>query len=63
MGYVSANRLSYNLSNQVVLLEAGGEDHNLWIQTSVGYFKTKHNLKFYWCYRTQPDEGIHHRQF
>lgn len=60
-GCVIANRLSANPSNKVVLLEAGGRDLNPWIHIPVGYFKTIHNPKVDWCYKTEPDPGLNGR--
>ena len=60
-GCVLANRLSENPNNSVVLLEAGGRDLNPWIHVPVGYFKTIHNPKVDWCYKTEPDEGLNGR--
>jgi choline dehydrogenase len=60
-GCVLANRLSANPSNRVVLLEAGGRDINPWIHIPVGYFKTIHNPRVDWCYKTQPDPGLNGR--
>ena len=60
-GCVLANRLSANSSNSVVLLEAGGRDLNPWIHIPVGYFKTIHNPKVDWCYKTEPDAGLNGR--
>ncbi|MEP3296222.1 MAG: GMC family oxidoreductase N-terminal domain-containing protein [Pseudoruegeria sp.] len=60
-GCVLANRLSADPSNKVILLEAGGKDTNPWIHIPVGYFKTMHNPKVDWCYRTEPDPGLNGR--
>ncbi|MEM6588886.1 MAG: choline dehydrogenase [Pseudomonadota bacterium] len=60
-GCVLANRLSAKPGNRVVLLEAGGKDTNPWIHIPVGYFKTMHNPKLDWCYRTEPDPGLNGR--
>lgn len=57
-GCVLANRLSANPTISVLLLEAGGPDHNPWIHVPVGYFKTMHNPRVDWCYLTEPDPGI-----
>ena len=57
-GCVLANRLSENPNHKVLLLEAGGKDNNPWIHIPVGYFKTMHNPKTDWCYRTEPDESM-----
>ena len=60
-GCVLANRLSADPKNKVVLLEAGGRDLNPWIHIPVGYFKTIHNPKVDWCYKTEPDPGLNGR--
>ncbi len=57
-GCVLANRLSADPSIRVLLLEAGGRDINPWIHVPVGYFKTMHNPKTDWCYKTEPDPGL-----
>lgn len=57
-GCVLANRLSENPKNRVILLEAGGRDLNPWIHVPVGYFKTLHNPKTDWCYKTEPEPGL-----
>lgn len=57
-GCVLANRLSADPSLRVLLLEAGGRDTNPWIHVPVGYFKTLHNPKTDWCYKTDPDPGL-----
>ena len=60
-GCVLANRLSKDPKNKVILLEAGGRDLNPWIHIPVGYFKTIHNPKVDWCYKTEPDPGLNGR--
>ena len=57
-GSVLANRLSENPGHKVLLLEAGGKDNYPWIHIPVGYFKTMHNPKTDWCYKTEPDETM-----
>ena len=57
-GGVLANRLSADRNLRVLLLEAGGRDSNPWIHVPVGYFKTLHNPKTDWCYKTDPDPGL-----
>ncbi|WP_294606942.1 GMC family oxidoreductase [uncultured Roseovarius sp.] len=60
-GCVIANRLSADPSVRVILLEAGGRDLNPWIHIPVGYFKTMHDPKVDWCYKTEPDPGLNGR--
>jgi len=60
-GCVLANRLSADKTKRVLLLEAGGKDSNPWLHIPIGYFKTMHNPKFDWCYRTEPDSGLDSR--
>jgi len=60
-GCVVANRLSADPKKRVILLEAGGRDLNPWIHIPVGYFKTIHNPKVDWCYKTEPDPGLNGR--
>ncbi len=45
----------------MALLEAGGRDWNPWIHVPVGYFKTMHDPRVDWCYRTAPDPGLEGR--
>jgi choline dehydrogenase len=60
-GCVLANRLSADPAARVLLIEAGGRDWYPWIHVPVGYFKTMHNPKLDWCYKTEPDPGINNR--
>lgn len=60
-GCVIANRLSQNPNIRVLLLEAGGPDNNPWIHIPVGYFKTLHNPKTDWCYKTQDEPELEGR--
>jgi choline dehydrogenase len=60
-GCVLANRLSQNSNNKVLLIEAGGKDSYPWIHIPVGYYKTMHNPKTDWCYKTEPDETMENR--
>nr|WP_261841615.1 choline dehydrogenase [Aliamphritea ceti] len=61
-GCVMANRLSEDSNSSVLLLEAGNKDSNPWIHVPIGYFKTMHNPKTDWCYKTEPDPGINGRR-
>jgi len=60
-GCVLANRLTSIPSNKVLLLEAGGKDNYPWIHIPVGYYKTMHNPKTDWCFKTEPDETMNNR--
>jgi len=60
-GCVLANRLSENTNNKILLIEAGGKDSYPWIHIPVGYYKTMHNPKTDWCYKTEPDETMENR--
>ena len=60
-GCVLANRLSADADKRVLLLEAGGRDRSPWIHVPVGYFKTLHNPKTDWCYKTEPVPGLNGR--
>ncbi len=60
-GCVLANRLSAISSNKVLLLEAGGKDNYPWIHIPVGYYKTMHNPKTDWCFKTEPDKTMNNR--
>ena len=60
-GCVLANRLSSTPTNKVLLVEAGGKDNYPWIHIPVGYYKTMHNPKTDWCFKTEPDETMNNR--
>ena len=60
-GCVLANRLTENSKNTVLILEAGGKDTYTWIHIPVGYYKTMHNPKTDWCFKTQQDETMNNR--
>ncbi len=56
-GCVMAARLSEDPNARVVLLEAGGEDKNMWIHIPLGFGKTFADKRVNWCYETEPDPG------
>ena len=57
-GCVLANRISKNSNHKVLLIEAGGRDTYPWIHIPIGYYKTMHNPKTDWCFKTEPDDSI-----
>jgi len=60
-GCVLANRLTKKPNISVLLIEAGGKDNYPWIHIPVGYYKTMHNPKTDWCFKTEPDVTINGR--
>ena len=60
-GCVLANRLTSDPKISVLLIEAGGKDTYPWIHIPVGYYKTMHNPKTDWCFKTEPDETMNNR--
>ena len=60
-GCVLANRLSADGRARVLLLEAGGNDRYIWIHIPVGYFKTMHNPRTDWMFKTEPCPGLRGR--
>ena len=61
-GCVLANRLSADGRKRVLLLEAGGNDRYIWIHVPVGYFKTMHNPRTDWMFKTEPCAGARRPQ-
>ncbi len=61
-GCVVAARLSEDPATRVVVLEAGGEDRNIWIHIPIGYGKNIANPDVNWCYETEPDPGVNNRR-
>lgn len=57
-GCVLAHRLSAEPGNQVVLLEAGGVDRNIWIHIPIGYGKTFFNKEVNWMFKTEPEPAM-----
>ena len=60
-GCVLANRLSADPNVRVLLLEAGGKDDYFWIDIPVGYLYTIGNPRTDWCFKIEPDPGLHGR--
>jgi len=61
-GCVLANRLSASGRHRVLLLEAGGEDRNVWIHVPIGYAKLFTNAKHNWMYNSEPEPELNGRQ-
>ena len=57
-GCVLANRIVKTGKFKILLIEAGGKDNYPWIHIPVGYYKTMHNPKTDWCFKTEPDETM-----
>jgi choline dehydrogenase len=57
-GCVVANRLSADARNNVLLLEAGGQDDYIWIHIPVGYLYTMGNPRTDWCFQTEPEAYV-----
>jgi choline dehydrogenase len=61
-GCVLANRLSADGKREVLLLEAGPKDTNIWIHVPIGYGKLFKEKTVNWMYQTEPEPGLHGRQ-
>ena len=61
-GCVLASRLSEDPGVRVLLLEAGPPDRNPWIHLPIGYGKTMWDPSVNWCFKTEPDAGMHGRR-
>lgn len=61
-GATLAARLSEDPACKVLVLEAGGNDSNLWLKLPVGYYKSIYGSRHTHLYRAQPDAGINDRR-
>jgi len=57
-GCVLANRLTANGRHRVLLIEAGGEDRNIWIHVPIGYAKLFADAKHNWLYNSEPEPEL-----
>jgi choline dehydrogenase len=60
-GCVLANRLSASGRHRVLLIEAGGEDRNLWIHVPIGYAKLFADARHNWLYNSEPEPELNGR--
>jgi choline dehydrogenase len=60
-GCVLANRLTANPKNNVLMLEAGGQDNGFWIRIPAGFSKLLTNAKYNWRFQTEPEENVYNR--
>src|SRR3970282_1517403 len=61
-GCVLANRLTESGRHRVLLLEAGGEDRNLWIHMPLGYGKNFTNPNVNWLYTSEQEAATGNRR-
>jgi choline dehydrogenase len=57
-GCVLANRLTANGQHRVLLVEAGGEDRNIWIHVPIGYAKLFADARHNWLYNSEPEPEL-----
>ena len=57
-GATLAARLSEAPQLQVLLVEAGEDQHSPWIDIPIGYFKTVGDPRFDWGFETELDPGL-----
>ena len=61
-GCVLANRLTASGQHRVLLIEAGGEDRNVWIHVPIGYAKLFTDARHNWLYNSEPEPELNGRQ-
>ena len=61
-GCVLAHRLSAGGLYSVLLLESGPRDTDFWLHLPVGYYKTTHDPRFDWCFKTEPEPALNGRR-
>ena len=61
-GSVLAHRLTEDPQLRVLLLEAGGFDHNLFIHMPSGFAYPMANPRYSWMYQSEPEPFMDHRR-
>ena len=61
-GCVLANRLSKDINNKVLLLEAGPSDWNIFIHMPMGFLQVLKSKTINWHYETAPEKKLKNRQ-
>ena len=56
-----ANRLTASGRHRVLLIEAGGDDRNLWIHVPLGYGKLFSDARHNWLYNSEPEPELNGR--
>src|SRR5258707_1706005 len=62
-GCVLADRLTADGRHRVLLLEAGGNDRNIWIHIPLGYGKLFSHPKVNWLYASESKPQLHKLAF
>jgi choline dehydrogenase len=61
-GSVLANKLSADPDIRVLLLEAGGDDHDRWVQMPLGMGRMLTDPNYVWPFSTQPEPELNGQQ-
>ena len=61
-GCVLAARLTEDPACRVLLLEAGGQDRNIWIHIPAGFFRNIFHPKLTWVFETEPIPTLDNRR-